>query len=86
MRIVNNNQGILQLFSRMNGNRTNANKPFGNTASSRHFGIGGRNTLEDLLSGHYKNSYGVEGMCVTGRSDYKKIIPVSDEMKQRVGL
>ncbi len=23
-------------------------------------------------------------MCVTGRSDYKKIIPVSDEMKQHV--
>lgn len=84
MRIVNNNQGILQLFSRMNGNRTNTNKLFGNTASSRHFGIGGRNTLEDLLSGHYKNSYGVEGMCVTGRSDYKKTIPVSDEMKQHV--
>lgn len=84
MWIVNNNQGILQLFSRMNGNRTNANNPFGNTASSRHFGIGGRNTLVDLLSGHYKNSYGVEGMCVTGRSNYKKIIPVSDEMKQHV--
>lgn len=37
MRIVNNNQGILQLFSRMNGNRTNTNKPFGNTALSRRF-------------------------------------------------
>ena len=82
MRIVNNNQGILQLFSRMNGNRTN--KPFGNTALSRRASAGGRNTLEDFLSGHRKNSYGVEGMCVTGRSDYKKIIPVSDEMKQHV--
>ena len=84
MRIVNNNQGILQLFSRMNGNRTNTNKPFGNTALSRRSSAGGRNTLEDLLSGHFKNSYGVEGMCVTGRSDYKKIIPVSDGMKQHV--
>ena len=84
MRIVNNNQGILQLFSRMNGNRTNTNKPFGNTALSRRSSAGGRNTLEDLLSGHFKNSYGVEGMCVTGRSDYKKIIAVSDEMKQHV--
>ncbi len=84
MRIVNNNQGILQLFSRMNGNRTNTNKPFGNTALSRRSSVGGRNTLEDLLSGHFKNSYGVEGMCVTGRSDYKKIITVSDEMKQHV--
>ena len=84
MRIMNNNQGIFQLFSRMNGNRANRNKPFGNTFSSRRSGAGGRNTLEDLLSGHYKNSYGVEGMCVTGRSDYKKIIAVSDEMKQHV--
>ncbi len=84
MRIVNNNQGILQLFSRMNGNRTNVNKPFGNTPISIRSSAGGRNTLEDFLSGHRKNSYGVEGMCVTGRSDYKKIISVSDEMKQHV--
>ena len=54
MRIVNNNQGI---------------KPFGNTALSKRSSAGGRNTLEDLLSGHFKNSYGVEGMCVTGRSE-----------------
>lgn len=84
MRIVNSNQGILQLFRGMNGNRTKANKPFGNTDLSRRTGASGRNTLEDFLSGHRKNSYGVEGMCVTGRSDYKKIIPVSDEMKQHV--
>lgn len=45
---------------------------------------GGPNTLEDLRTGHYKNSYGVEGMCVTGRNDYKKIVPVPDEMKQHV--
>lgn len=43
-----------------------------------------RNTIEDLYSGHFKNSYGVEGMCVTGRSDYKKIVDVSDEMKTHV--
>lgn len=43
-----------------------------------------RNTLEDLYSGHFKNSYGVEGMCVTGRNDYKKIIDVSEEMKTHV--
>lgn len=43
-----------------------------------------RNTIEDLYSGHFKNSYGVEGMCVTGRSDYKKIIDVSEEMKTHV--
>lgn len=84
MRIENNNQGIWQLFRGLNGNRTKPNKPFGNSATSRRFRAGGRNTLEDLLSGHFKNSYGVEGMCVTGRSDYKKIIHVSDEMKQHV--
>lgn len=43
-----------------------------------------QNTIQDLYSGHYKNSYGVEGMCVTGRSDYKKIIDVSDDMKTHV--
>lgn len=54
------------------------------TARAGRSGAGKRNTLEDLLTGHYKNSYGVEGMCVTGRSDYKKIIPVSQEMKEHV--
>ena len=54
MRVVNNNQGILQFFSRMNGNRANTNKPFGNTALSRRSSAGGRNTLEDFLSGHRK--------------------------------
>ena len=43
-----------------------------------------QNTIQDLYSGHFKNSYGVEGMCVTGRSDYKKIIDVSDDMKNHV--
>lgn len=40
--------------------------------------------IADLLSGRRKNSYGVEGMRITGRSDWKKIINVSDEMKQHV--
>ena len=84
MRIVNNNQGILQLFRRMHGNRPNANKPFGNIALSRRSDAGGRNTLEDLLSGHYKNSYGVEGMVITEGSNRKRIMPVSDEMKKHV--
>lgn len=84
MRIGTNNQGILQLFARMTANQTTSNMLFGNTALSKRSSAGGRNTLEDLLSGHCKNSYGVEGMCVTGRSNYKKIIPVSDEMKQHV--
>lgn len=46
---------------------------------------GYKNDLEEFLAGHRKNSYGVEGMDVTGRNgDYKKIVPVSDEMKQHV--
>ncbi len=44
-----------------------------------------KNDLEAFLAGHRKNSYGVEGMDITGRNgDWKKIIPVSDEMKQHV--
>ena len=84
MRIGNNYLGMMQLFSRINGKHTNISMPFGSGTSAKRSNAGGRNTLEDLLSGHYKNSYGVEGMCVTGRSDYKKIIPVSDEMKNHV--
>ncbi len=84
MRIGNNNQGIWQLFSWMNGGKADTNMSFGNGASTRRFDAGGRNTLEDYLSGHRKNSYGVEGMCVTNNPNARKIINVSDEMKQRV--
>lgn len=42
------------------------------------------NTIEDLRSGHYKNSYGVEGMLLTGDPGQKRIIDVSDEMKNLV--
>ena len=75
MRIGNNSQGIWQLLS----GRTNT--PF---AGARRSSAGGRNTLEDQLTGHRKNSYGVEGMCVTNNPNARKIIKVSDEMKQRV--
>lgn len=84
MRIGNNSQGILQLFSRMNGGKANTNMPFGSGASTKRSGAGGRNTLEDLLSGHYKNSHGVEGMVITEGSNRKRNMPVSDEMKQHV--
>lgn len=40
------------------------------------------NTIEDLRSGHFKNSYGVEGMLLTGDPRQKRIIDVSDEMKE----
>ncbi len=42
------------------------------------------NTINDLRSGHFKNSYGVEGMNITGRTDWKRIVDVSDEMKAHV--
>lgn len=42
------------------------------------------NTINDLRSGHFKNSYGVEGMNITGRTDWKRIVNVSDEMKAHV--
>ena len=55
MRIGNSSQGIWQLLSRMNGGKANTNTPF---AEARRSSAGGRNTLEDLLTGHYKNSHG----------------------------
>ena len=83
MYIGNHYQGIMRLFSGMHGRGIHANMPlFG--GGSRRSNAGGRNTLEDLLTGHYKNSYGVEGMCVTNNPNARKIIQVSDEMKQRV--
>lgn len=83
MRIGDNNQFILQLFSRMNGGKTNTNNLFKPTTPKRSDGY--KNDLEAFLAGHRKNRYGVEGMDVTGRNgDYKKIIPVSDEMKEHV--
>lgn len=82
MRVGNNYQGIMRIFSRMNGGKSNTSMPFISGISTRRSGTGGRNTLEDFLSGHRKNSYGVEGMRVTANS--RRIIKVSDEMKQLV--
>ena len=81
MRIGNNSQGIWQFLSRRNGGKANMNMPF---AGARRSSAGGRNTLEDLLTGHYKNSHGVEGMVITKGSNRKRSMPVSDEMKQFV--
>ena len=81
MRIGNNSQGIWQLFSRMNGGKANTNMLFGSGASKGNY-CG--NTIDDLRSGHFKNSYGVEGMGITGRTDWKRIVNVSEEMKQHV--
>lgn len=69
------NQGIWQFFQNKNtlfpGMKNKADTPNGKT-------------IADLLSGRRKNSYGVEGMRITGRTDWKRIIHVSDEMKQHV--
>lgn len=72
MRIGNNYQGIMQIFSKNS-------IPFAGVQNKTN-----SKAIEDLLSGRRKNSYGVEGMRITGRTDWKKIIDVSDEMKQHV--
>ena len=40
--------------------------------------------LQISFSGHRKNFYGVEEMCVADNPDARKLIDVSDKMKQRV--
>ena len=81
---IENNQMIIQLFKKMNGANTNKTNPFKMTIMPKRSG-GYKNDLEEFLAGHRKNSYGVEGMDVTGRNgDWKKIIPVSQEMKEHV--
>lgn len=81
---INNNQFIIQLFQLMNGVNTSKTNPFKMTDTSKR-SDGYKNDLEEFLAGHRKNSYGVEGMDVTGRNgDYKKIIPVSQEMREHV--
>ena len=81
---IENNQMIIQLFKKMNGANTNKTNPFKMTNMPKRSG-GYKNDLEEFLAGHRKNSYGVEGMDVTGRNgDWKKIIPVSQEMKEHV--
>ena len=56
-----------------------------NYNTTTQYSGGYKNDLEEFLAGHRKNSYGVEGMDITGRNgDWKKIIPVADEMKQHV--
>ncbi len=78
MRIGNNYQGIMQLFSK------GANRKFSFSEIPGNVSKGNEKAIADLLSGRRKNSYGVEGMRITGRTDWKKIIDVSDEMKQHV--
>lgn len=81
MRIGNFYSGYTPLLRGANQGRGTLNSTI---SSGKRKAPAGVNTLEDLLSGHYKNSYGVEGMCVTGRKNWRKIIDVSDEMKQHV--
>lgn len=77
MRIGQTNMNISKLFPQKTAfPQSKTNSPAGD---GYH-----RNTLEDLLSGHYKNSYGVEGMVITEGSNRKRIMNVSDEMKEHV--
>lgn len=90
----NNYKDYIELFTKINVNNQSKNsenkvnaakqKPYRdedyNYTKKNYNG----NNLQDLLSGHLKNSYGLEGMVITGRSDYKRIIEVSDEMKDHI--
>ena len=78
MRIGLTNMTISKLFPQ----KTAFSQPKINSTSVNNNGH--RNTLADFLSGHRKNSYGVEGMCATNNPNAKKIIKVSDEMKQKI--
>ena len=71
MRIGNNNQGIWQFLS---------NKSFPFAGKQGNVSKGNEKAIADLLSGRRKNSYGVEGMRITGRTDWKRVINVSDEI------
>ncbi len=82
MRIGKNYQEFMNNFSNYNNKKKNYSPASKSSKKSNEYYC--RNTLEDLLTGHYKNSYGVEGMCITGRNDYKKIVPISDEIKQHI--
>lgn len=75
MRIGQTNINISKLFSQ----GTVFSQP-----KTSHRNNSGINTIDDLRSGHFKNSYGVEGMGITGKSDWRKVINVSDEMKNHV--
>lgn len=75
MRIGQTNLSISNLFSQ---------GTFFSQQKTSHGNNSGINTIDDLLSGHFKNSYGVEGMGISGKSDWKRIIKVSDEMKNHV--
>ena len=59
MRIGLTNMTISKLFPQ----KTAFSQPKINSTSVNNNGH--RNTLADFLSGHRKNSYGVEGMCAT---------------------
>ncbi len=81
MRIGNNYQWFMNNFSNYNSRKRSNLSVIVNSKKSNVYN---GHTLEDFLSGHKKNSYGVEGMDVTGRSDYKKIVPISDEIKKHI--
>lgn len=72
---------FLRLFSK--DDKSNSLNGLKESFSNISGGYNG-NTIEDILSGNVKNSYGVSGMDITGKSGWQKIIPVSDSMIQQV--
>lgn len=86
MRIGQSNNGsydgFIEMISKMSGKNNFINN-FLQEEEEEIFGSANGNyngnTIEDVLSGHIKNSYGIEGMDITGRNDYKRTVKVSDK-------
>lgn len=87
-----NYSSYIELFENMNNNKQDKSvkinknahneQPFIELPYRREMsGWYNGNTIEDLLTGHLKNSYGVEGMDITGKQNWQKIVDVSDKMK-----
>lgn len=72
-----NYSNFLRLFSKNNKDDfiSNLKNSFSNVSGSYN-----GNTIEDVLKGTVKNSYGVEGMDITNKKAWQKVIPVSESM------
>lgn len=72
-----NYSNFLRLFSKNKKDDfiSNLKNSFSNVSGSYN-----SNTIEDVLKGTVKNSYGVEGMDITNKKAWKKVIPISESM------
>lgn len=82
MRIGQINNGnyadFVKLFSGMNRKNNGINNTLFTNSSSAGAQLLKNNGYEKV------NIYGMEGMDITGRSDFKKIVSVSDEAKEKI--